>query len=120
MRDDQKSKAEILQELDSLRKRVSEFEQAEQEIEELAKFPAENPNPVLRVTKDGTIIYANKANDANPGGSQTAALSSFLSALRTRSLTSKHWCLTSFPNTRGWLWRYSRSLLIDWIQVVYY
>ena len=29
------------------------------EIEELAKFPAENPNPVLRITKDGTVLYHN-------------------------------------------------------------
>jgi len=63
MRDGQKTKAQLLQELDSLRKRVCELEQAEQKIEELAKLPAENPNPVLRVTKDGTIIHTNEACD---------------------------------------------------------
>ncbi|HUV42210.1 MAG TPA: MEDS domain-containing protein [Sedimentisphaerales bacterium] len=34
---------------------------AEQQIESLARFPAENPWPVFRVTKDGTILYANQA-----------------------------------------------------------
>jgi len=35
---------------------------AEAEVEMLARFPAEDPNPVLRVAKDGTILYANKAS----------------------------------------------------------
>lgn len=30
-------------------------------IESLAKFPSENPNPVLRVSNDGLILYANKS-----------------------------------------------------------
>ncbi|HJO94593.1 MAG TPA: PAS domain S-box protein [Victivallales bacterium] len=30
------------------------------EIQNSAKFPAENPNPVLRVSKDGKILYANE------------------------------------------------------------
>ncbi len=34
----------------------------EEEIRGLAKFPSENPNPVLRVAKDGAIIYANEAS----------------------------------------------------------
>ncbi len=34
--------------------------QAEKEIDLLAKFPAENPNPVLRIDKDGIVSYANK------------------------------------------------------------
>ncbi len=34
---------------------------AEEEIRNLAKFPSENPSPVLRAARDGTIIYANAA-----------------------------------------------------------
>jgi signal transduction histidine kinase len=34
---------------------------AEREIENLAKFPSENPCPVLRIAKDGTVLYANTA-----------------------------------------------------------
>jgi PAS domain S-box-containing protein len=43
---------------------ISERKRAEQEIASLAKFPSENPNPVLRLDPDGSIIYANPASDA--------------------------------------------------------
>ncbi len=33
----------------------------EQEVENLAKFPSENPYPVLRILKDCTVLYANVA-----------------------------------------------------------
>jgi signal transduction histidine kinase/ActR/RegA family two-component response regulator len=36
-------------------------ERAKEKIRSLAKFTSENPNPVLRVTRDGTILYANQA-----------------------------------------------------------
>jgi len=35
---------------------------ADEKIKTLAKFPSENPNPVLRVTKAGKIVYANDAS----------------------------------------------------------
>jgi len=36
---------------------------AEKERENLAKFPSENPNPVLRITKDGEVLYSNQAGE---------------------------------------------------------
>jgi len=36
---------------------------ADQEILDLARFPSENPNPVVRISADGTIMYANDAAD---------------------------------------------------------
>lgn len=35
---------------------------AENKAADLAKFPEENPNPVLRITEYGTILYANQAS----------------------------------------------------------
>ena len=36
---------------------------AEREVLDLARFPSENPNPVARISADGTIMYANDAAD---------------------------------------------------------
>lgn len=41
---------------------VSDRKRAEEGVEALAAFPAENPDPVMRVTHDGTLIYANQAS----------------------------------------------------------
>ncbi|MEE9302460.1 MAG: PAS domain S-box protein, partial [Thiotrichaceae bacterium] len=35
---------------------------AEEQVVSLAKFPSENPNPVLRVSREGSILYANEAS----------------------------------------------------------
>ncbi len=43
---------------------VTERKRAEQQIENVARFPAENPNPVLRLRQDGVILYANEASQA--------------------------------------------------------
>ncbi|MFH1035794.1 MAG: PAS domain S-box protein [Pseudomonadota bacterium] len=40
---------------------VSERKQAEEQIASLARFPGENPNPVMRFNPDGTLLYANQA-----------------------------------------------------------
>ncbi len=39
-----------------------ERKKSEAEIKDLAKFPSENPNPVLRISSEGIILYANKAS----------------------------------------------------------
>ena len=41
---------------------ISERKQAEKEIKALSKFPSENPNPVLRISKEGSILYSNEAS----------------------------------------------------------
>ena len=40
---------------------ITERKQAEEQIKSLAKFPSENPYPVLRIGKDGMVLYANAA-----------------------------------------------------------
>jgi PAS domain S-box-containing protein len=41
---------------------ITERKRAEEEIRWLAGFPSENPNPVLRIARDCTILYANEAS----------------------------------------------------------
>ena len=41
---------------------ITEEKQAQERIKDLAKFPNENPSPVMRITKDGILLYANEAS----------------------------------------------------------
>ncbi|WP_242445687.1 PAS domain-containing sensor histidine kinase [Chromatium okenii] len=41
---------------------ISSRKQAEQEIKSLARFASESPNPIMRVTAEGLIVYANNAS----------------------------------------------------------
>ncbi len=43
-----------------LEQEIIERKRAEKEIENIAKFPAENPNPVLRIDNKGKILYSNE------------------------------------------------------------
>ncbi len=36
---------------------------AREDLRSVAKFPEEDPNPILRTTKDGSIVYANPASE---------------------------------------------------------
>ncbi|CAG0935821.1 Signal transduction histidine-protein kinase/phosphatase DegS [Thermoflexales bacterium] len=65
---------------------ITERKQAEEEIASLAKFPSENPNPVLRLSQAGNVLYANAASQtllqawANTTGDVTLAYWRNLSA----------------------------------------
>ena len=39
---------------------IFDHKKAEEQIENLAKFPDENPNPVLRVAQDSSVLYCNR------------------------------------------------------------
>ena len=79
-----KTKAQLIDEIDTLEQRAAAIEAASrrgapvpakasdrylanQELADLAKFPSENPNPVLRVMPDGAALYANDAAIAVKG-----------------------------------------------------
>ena len=44
-----------------LEQEIANRREVEQQVIELAKFPSENPNPILRVTTDNKIVYSNDA-----------------------------------------------------------
>jgi len=41
---------------------ITERKQSEREIAKLAMFPAQNPNPVMRVAGNGVLLYSNEAS----------------------------------------------------------
>lgn len=43
---------------------ITERRRAEQQIRDLSRFPSENPNPVMRFSRDGALLYANGAGYA--------------------------------------------------------
>ncbi|MEW5722344.1 MAG: EAL domain-containing protein [Thermodesulfobacteriota bacterium] len=62
-------KADLAEKAGALERKVADWERemairkkAEKEIAVLAKFPEENPNPVLRVGADRRVLYANPAS----------------------------------------------------------
>ena len=46
----------------TLERDLAEIKRVEEEQQSLAKFPGENPHPVLRVAGDGILLYANPAS----------------------------------------------------------
>ncbi|MHC4293459.1 MAG: MASE3 domain-containing protein, partial [Planctomycetota bacterium] len=42
---------------------LKDLKSSEDEITQLARFPSENPNPVIKISKDGIILYANSASN---------------------------------------------------------
>jgi len=41
---------------------ITEQRRAEEQIRNLSRFPEENPNPVMRLTPDGVLLYANPSS----------------------------------------------------------
>ncbi|MHC4335643.1 MAG: PAS domain-containing protein [Planctomycetota bacterium] len=39
---------------------ITERRHTQEQVQSLAKFPSEDPNPVLRISSDGTVLYANE------------------------------------------------------------
>lgn len=48
---------------DNLVKKNIELRKAQKEIGELSKFPSENPNPILRFSKNFKLVYSNPASE---------------------------------------------------------
>jgi signal transduction histidine kinase len=48
----------------TLQEEIARRRAAETEIRSLSRFPAENPNPVLRLDADGRVLFANASSEA--------------------------------------------------------
>ncbi len=48
----------------SIFEEITEKKRTQDEIKKLARFPGENPNSVMRIQKDGTLLYHNQASEA--------------------------------------------------------
>ena len=59
--------AELRSQNETLQETLAKLEVAEAETKALARFPEENPNPVLRMSSDRTVLYANSAANAVDG-----------------------------------------------------
>lgn len=46
-----------------VRERSEQLDEAVEELESIARFPRENPHPVMRIAADGSLMYANPASD---------------------------------------------------------
>ena len=66
---------------------ITERKEAEKEIESLAKFPSENPFPVMQISADGKILYANEASQpilnvwGIEGGRLLSTMKSFIAGI---------------------------------------
>ncbi len=56
-----KSGDNTIQSAENILNDITERKQAEKAISDIAKFPSENPNPVIRMGRDGCLLYANEA-----------------------------------------------------------
>jgi len=45
--------------LEDLQHEMAQRQQAQEQISILARFPDENPNPIMRITRNGLVLYAN-------------------------------------------------------------
>ncbi len=43
---------------------VTERRRAREQVDSIARFPDENPNPILRISDDGKLLYANRNSEA--------------------------------------------------------
>ncbi len=80
---------------------VTEEREAARQVEDLARFPSENPNPILRVDGEGAVLYANDAARAVKGllvGPRKGRLNKALSEVAAKAFRSGRRKEVEFPS----------------------
>ncbi|MCC6612578.1 MAG: PAS domain S-box protein [Anaerolineae bacterium] len=95
---------------------ITERKQREAEIDSLAKFPSQNPNPVLRLSADGVILYANPGSQvildewqANVG----ASVPPFLHDLVKQALSTGSSQEVDLEGQTGHIWAFTVAPIVD-------
>ena len=94
---------------------ITERKRAEAEIEGLARFPAENPNPVLRLRSDGLLLYANQASDTllkDWGCAVGEAAPEALQALVEEALDTKKQMIADIPQGER-VWSFAVAPIVE-------
>jgi PAS domain S-box-containing protein len=76
---------------EELRVQNEELISSRARIEDLARFPAENPNPVMRISASGMVLYANEAADcflSHPGERRDAEAPPYLRDMIDKTLST--------------------------------
>jgi PAS domain S-box-containing protein len=60
----QQRTAELAEANEVLQTEIAGHKRIEEQIANIARFPSENPNPVLRLSQAGALLYANEATEA--------------------------------------------------------
>jgi len=69
---------------------ITERKKAEEKIQSLAKFPSENLNPVLRINKNGKLLFSNKAAKIIISESKQTKKQRTLKILKQSAIDSLH------------------------------
>ena len=94
---------------------VTAQQRAEREVESLARFPEENPNPVLRLSRKGTVLYANPPAQAilrEDGSAVGERAPAFQRAMARRALDTGA-AMTVDVERGGILWSFLVAPLAD-------
>jgi PAS domain S-box-containing protein len=76
----------------------TELRSAHERVAALARFPEENPDPVIRLSGEFTVMYANEAARAAFGPTLREAAPAFLAEPARRALTERRSVRVEIPN----------------------
>jgi PAS domain-containing protein len=93
---------------------VTDRRQAEEEIKAVARFPAENPHPVMRISNDGKVLYANKPSERllSRSGAATGRLApQFLHGLVEQAFAKRSTVIVDVPHAKR-VWSFTVTPIV--------